>query len=564
MGGSRTQQQTSVFAALAPLQRSLRERYSTVRPVSQVLLHLRGTDQVKVFRDARQSVLAWMSNRAGRRLPDTAWRGESFELVEVGAQNVAAVAVDSPMYWTARLDDADKDVPMRVWTTEIAIGAATKNEVVFGARLINVTRGEQHPFTSTVPGFVRQIVETGNAHLDGRLISSKPWLISDRKDVHRLLALLSSRARSRDVVVLALPEGSSDPHQTAIPAEEICRQTLGAAHVAIITSAMSYLLTDLVGKEFSVFHRGIRTYRTGFNAEEQEPFLHPLALPRRIETFGDDGAKSYLKFLVAHVLSNSVKGPDAERQLPSFAIARQEIARLRIDAARRRGQSDTDLLALAEEEIEKLRKALDDQKLTSDGLLAAADEEVELLSSGLQREQAQVQHLKQRVEGLKARLRDIDGREADRPTIPETLEDFEDWCGRELSDAVVVLNRAYRGAKKSDYEDIELIYDAMLLLRDYYVPMRRNGGGELRDLFDAKARALGIELSRSFHGTGYGEHDNEYTVDYGGRKRLLDLHLKKGTAREPRHCFRLYFFWDDEEEQVVVGWLPSHLTTRAT
>jgi hypothetical protein len=203
-----------------------------------------------------------MSNRAGRRLPDAAWRGESFELVEVGAQNVAAVAVDAPMYWTARLDDADKDVPMRVWTTEIAIGAAAKNEVVFGARLINVTRGEQQPFVSTVPGFVRQIVEAGNAHLDSRLISPKPWLISDREDVHRLVALLSSRARSRDVVVLALPEGGTNPHQTAISAEEICRQTLGAVHVAVITSAMSYLLTDLVGKEFSVFHRGVRTYRS--------------------------------------------------------------------------------------------------------------------------------------------------------------------------------------------------------------------------------------------------------------------------------------------------------------
>jgi hypothetical protein len=282
------------------------------------------------------------------------------------------------------------------------------------------------------------------------------------------------------------------------------------------------------------------------------------------EVFGEHGAQSYLKFLVAQVLSNSVKGPDAERQMPSFAVARQEIARLRIDAARERGQSDSDLLALAEEEIDKLRKALDDQKLTSDGLLAAADEEVELLRSGLQREQAQVQHLKQRVEGLKSRLRDVDGREADRPAIPETLDDFEEWCGRELSDAVVVLNRAYRGAKKSEYEDIDLIYNAMLLLRDHYVPMRRNGGTNLRDAFDARASTLGIELSRSFYGAGYGEHDEEYTVDYRGRKRLLDLHLKKGNAREPRHCFRLYFFWDDEEEQVVVGWLPSHLTTRAT
>ena len=50
----------------------------------------------------------------------------------------------------------------------------------------------------------------------------------------------------------------------------------------------------------------------------------------------------------------------------------------------------------------------------------------------------------------------------------------------------------------------------------------------------------------------------------GGKRVELDRHLKKGTNREPRYCFRLYFFWDDTTSQVVVGWLPSHLSTRAS
>ncbi len=40
--------------------------------------------------------------------------------------------------------------------------------------------------------------------------------------------------------------------------------------------------------------------------------------------------------------------------------------------------------------------------------------------------------------------------------------------------------------------------------------------------------------------------------------------LKKGISREARYCFRLYFCYDEETQQVVVGWLPSHLDTRAT
>lgn len=42
----------------------------------------------------------------------------------------------------------------------------------------------------------------------------------------------------------------------------------------------------------------------------------------------------------------------------------------------------------------------------------------------------------------------------------------------------------------------------------------------------------------------------------------LDRHLRKGTGRNPRECMRIYFFWSDEDSQVVIGFLPAHLDTR--
>lgn len=155
-------------------------------------------------------------------------------------------------------------------------------------------------------------------------------------------------------------------------------------------------------------------------------------------------------------------------------------------------------------------------------------------------------------------------KEAFNASVPETLDVFEEWCARELSGVVIVLNRAYREVKKSDYYDTNLVYQAMLLLRDYYVPMRRDGGPLRKQQFGSRCAELGIELTPTFSGSRYGEHAEEYTIDYGDRKHLLEMHLKKGNARETRHCFRCYFFWHDDEQQVVVGWLPSHLTTRAT
>ena len=48
-------------------------------------------------------------------------------------------------------------------------------------------------------------------------------------------------------------------------------------------------------------------------------------------------------------------------------------------------------------------------------------------------------------------------------------------------------------------------------------------------------------------------------MTYDGRKTEIDMHLKGGNSRDPRYCFRLYFFWCDEKKRVVVASLPSHL-----
>ena len=61
----------------------------------------------------------------------------------------------------ARIDDADKSVPLRTWVTEIAIGLAETGDVLFGSRLICTSRGETLPYDRTVPGLVREVIATG-------------------------------------------------------------------------------------------------------------------------------------------------------------------------------------------------------------------------------------------------------------------------------------------------------------------------------------------------------------------------------------------------------------------
>jgi hypothetical protein len=135
------------FAAkLAPLAQQMRGSYSVVRPVSQIVLQLIGQPASDVFEISRNTVIGWIKNRAGRPLPAEATRGESFELDEVGSQRTAAIAIESPRYWAARLDDSDRDIARRDWATEVGIAELPNKDVIFGARLQCVTIGEHKPF----------------------------------------------------------------------------------------------------------------------------------------------------------------------------------------------------------------------------------------------------------------------------------------------------------------------------------------------------------------------------------------------------------------------------------
>jgi hypothetical protein len=148
--------------------------------------------------------------------------------------------------------------------------------------------------------------------------------------------------------------------------------------------------------------------------------------------------------------------------------------------------------------------------------------------------------------------------------IPSSLDQLESWCRDYLSGAVELHNRAIQGSKKSRFEDYALIYKALLLLRDAYVPMKRDGGLDKKAIFDDGCKKLGLSEEPTFTGDRWGEEGDTYLVRYVGRRCLLDRHLKKGTSKDERYCFQLYFFWDEESGQVVVGWLPSHLDTRVT
>lgn len=528
-----------------------------VQPVSQVAFECESVNTQSAFLAAQKEVLKWVARRAGRQLPDKAWDGQTFDLSDVGSQPTAAVAIEKPRYWAVRIDDADKEVARRTWTTEISIGIAPNSNTLFGCRLFCAALGDNPPFSPTIPGVIKQIIGCVNAKLDDRRITKTAWAI-DHSNADKLIALLLNPTRKRPVYVLSIPEHDSTP---LISADTLACDIVGAAHIAVLSTEATFELTNALGREFSVFNGAVRTYQTSFDPESDEPSRHPLALAQSIRNWPEGGKEGFADLLVRQALRASVANRQAmEDDLPPFitaqAISREEAQ----EKAKKENKSDAELLELAVDENESLKKGLQEQEKMYDGLLESADREQRQVIGERDEAKANAAKLRSRVICLEQVLKSK-GVKSEIET-PKTFKNLQEWESQHLSGSVVILNRAYRAAKKSSLKNPKLAYQALLVLRDHYVPMRRESSHDKQKAYKAALGKLGLEESPSFSGARASEQEDKYIVQYEGRKRWLDKHLKKSNARDERYAFRLYFFWDKETRQVIVGWFPSHLPTR--
>ena len=170
--------------------------------------------------------------------------------------------------------------------------------------------------------------------------------------------------------------------------------------------------------------------------------------------------------------------------------------------------------------------------------------------------------LRARLEQLETARLGVQAVENDAP-IPGDFDGLPAWAGEHLAGRGVFLSRrAINDAKGSPFEDAELAYRALLLLRDCYVPMkRREDDTDAYQKYNDERERLSLEDSPAASRASAGQYGDEYYIRYDGRKLLLNRHLRKGGAHDPKRTFALYFCWDDETRQVIVGSLPKHLTT---
>jgi len=394
-----------------------------------------------------------------------------------------------------------------------------------------------------------------HALVDGGVdVTATPRYVTDDDAFKQCTSLMLSPERQLPVVVLSqLPANT----EFAIDPSKLARNVQGLAHVICLPFAMTFKLSDRVGKPLSVFQGAIRTYYPGFS-KDSDPRHHHLIFAERISEWADEGGTgptAFEQFLSRQLHLYSVATPEKVDQLPSYFNIRRAL----LDTPNK----------TTDEEIELLRLELQDLRTKEQEWRALAEDRD--LAAELSDDENRRLHAQNTV--LAADLRRLrEARGEAEISIPDNYDELPAWVTAHFADRLALHGRALRSLKDAVFQNVDLVYRSLILLAEAYWEMRTNLDSEqypvLKDKWESGLRALGLDYdARSIGESRLGEFREDYTVDWkiGQRtKQVLGPHLKYGSRKEDRYCMRIYFFWDEERQLVVIGHLPSHLDTRAT
>lgn len=478
--------------------------------------------------------------------------------------------VDDTIFWSFRAQHPDLESAGRTWVVDMGIAAAPEG-LVIGVRSLSTTLATSTamPPKRTVPALANRLARRFGIEIDGRLLTHQPWAISGHAKVKALAELIYSPSRTLPVVLVTQkqPGELSDPATFAIDPHALAARVIGAAHVATIDYESNFELTDLVGRDGSAFNGSVRTYRPGFGRPGFDIFDHPLILAARIEAWKPredqqssepwpSGASGVQRLIADLALRESVSGTGWRERMFSISDLEAHALGLKLSSA----SDDADLLRARVSQLECERDEV---------LRWAADLEKE---RDVERERSEklerdVNSLRYQNESFKARRGVPVEQLVQRPA---TYGELAKWVHDGLAGRLVLSARAEDAVKAAEFQDVALVYDALELLATEYRNMRLANPEERtlrQEALQARLGELGLSDSGSIAESTRGEFKELYEITWppGGKaKRVLDRHLAKGKNKEERYTLRIYYFWDEESSQVVVGHLPSHLRNRKT
>ncbi len=506
--------------------------------------------------DALKICVDWLGRKFPEPMPIEAYAGESVDL-DVHGQTLGCIAI--PDLWSARVQMPDApfgDAPAvagRTWTTEVAL-RRDGSTIRFATRNVCASLPNcEAPISYTTPVIVTDLADQLGL-VEVRRLDGKPWELKYEAELDQLRTFLEEPRRSLPVYLLAEPY--------SVDAAQLARRTLGLAHVVLLPKALADGWSQRVGGEWAADPGAVRTYRAGLRFGEDSPFAHAAVAPEKIATwrFEDlEGPEAFAASLIEEAYVACVGKKMDWAGCLFYADARTKQAELQRSAA----GDEKQWREAYEEEIAALKSKLDEslkeiEAFNDDAINAARERDI-------YKEEAA--RLRMIGDSLRAALSAKTGQPADAAIpIPDSYDELPRWVEQNLVGRLLLHPRAKRGLRTADYEEVQLVYRSLLLLANEYRATQR-GEERARQALDARITELGLHLSRSIAPGRAGQQGDEYFLKYPlgtDKTSFLELHLRKGNSKKTQYCLAIYFFWDEQTEQVVVGWLPSHLDNRMT
>jgi hypothetical protein len=554
---------TTFAEALAPLNPQFEKQRAAIRPVSRVWFEL--SDKF-AFDICIKMSLDWMEEtprfgngrRSGIRLPSEARKGETFDITDVlGANPAKAVRVDASdgALWAARLDWPDPQFP-RTWVSEFFVQHRVGHLARFGAQLTCVIRGECPQFDITRPNVVSQVLQELSAESDGRALTEEVDR-TERHEVSELVEFLYEPSRRLPMLVISETELGAPK---VIPGP-LARKIAGAAHIVHLSTEASWELTRAIGKRMSVFNGAVRLYLPGLTEEDEDPYQHPLWL------LPDGPRPIFNKGMAARVLPAAFLAPGSQSDFPRYAYVRDILIKRSITK-----KPFADPLEQLRDENELLRLEIGVIQEDRDTWRSLAQEEQLKLTT----ENAEVERLKAEITKLEGKNKFLVFHLSNRAVEPTTVEKkhdarlesfdaLESWAEEVLGDQVYIHEAALKDCKKNGHVNmLDKIEKALLVIRDYVIYSRLDGGHESRTFATNKLAELGMEDVPCFVNRDEAKRTAGYSVKYEGETRVLYDHIKFGNVPGNAKQVRIYYFWDNDRKRFVIGKMPSHLKNNLT
>jgi hypothetical protein len=521
----------------------------------------------EVLRRAAKLVIDWFDDKVPGHLSNEIYGLKSDHLDQEGLHTVRTIGLQEDGSWAGWVRYADRArfnqpaVAGRMWKAEVVLRvgpspAKGAGNVRACIQMFMVTRpGADRSLDYDAPDIVSAL-EKELGLFDLYALPPKVVDITAQQLEH----LVDHPARKRPVVVLTKSDSSSISFPYVLDRTALGLQLLGIAWAVALSPEETFRWTEVVGKGWTVYNGAVMTYKPLIDWENDEIYSHPRVFPDKIDNWvyaGRIGEDAFRAFLV----EQCVKDACQERFIPSpdMTFASVEAADL---ARRREAAHYGELLPLAEEEIEALKSQVAELRTREETLALDLDVGKERVDA----DRNTIQILLAENDRLRGKLAARSATEAQR-TLPQQLAEVPDWAQEQFAGRLVLHPRAIRELKHGHFEDVQLISRAIEILaiegRSWL--QSETGAKERLDLACQVASLIRPAKSISEHRAG--EQGDAYFVDYpkgSAQKRFLEWHIGKGNERNERTCLRIYFFWDEPSQTVVVGWLPSHLPIRST